>query len=107
RAAGRPCDAWSAGSPLPRGRPLHHPPTGRRRPAAPGDRRGGSMSAQGDVPPGTVIVTGSASGLAQDVAVGRHRLSADEPIAGGGTDTGPNPYDLLLAALGSCTSMTL
>jgi len=56
---------------------------------------------------GTVIVTGDASGLAQDITVGRHRLSADEPLASGGTDTGPDPYDLLLCALGSCTSMTL
>jgi len=56
---------------------------------------------------GTVIVTGDASGLAQEITVGRHRLSADEPLAAGGTDAGPNPYDLLLCALGSCTSMTL
>ena len=56
---------------------------------------------------GTVIVTGDASGLAQDITVGRHRLTADEPLAAGGTDAGPNPYDLLLCALGSCTSMTL
>src|SRR5262245_55817612 len=55
----------------------------------------------------TVVVTGSADGLAQQVTVGDHRLSADEPVAAGGTDTGPNPYDLLLAALGTCTSMTL
>ena len=40
---------------------------------------------------GTVIVTGDASGLAQDITVGRHRLSADEPLASGGTDAGPNP----------------
>jgi putative redox protein len=56
---------------------------------------------------GTVVVTGDASGLAQDITVGRHRLTADEPLASGGTDAGPNPYDLLLCALGSCTSMTL
>lgn len=70
------------------------------------------MSTQGptsrDTPEArTVIVSGSAGGFAQEVTVGPHRLSGDEPTAVGGTDTGPNPYDLLLAALGSCTSMTV
>jgi len=55
----------------------------------------------------TVVVRGSASGLAQHIEVGKHRLESDEPIGAGGTDTGPGPYELLLAALGSCTSMTL
>jgi len=49
----------------------------------------------------TVIVRGGATGLAQEVTVGRHRLAADEPVEGGGTDTGPTPYDYLLVALGS------
>ena len=55
----------------------------------------------------TVTVHGSAAGFAQTISVGQHRLAADEPVSVGGTDTGPNPYDLLLAALGSCTSMTV
>lgn len=54
-----------------------------------------------------VIVRSNAATLAQDVLVGTHRLTADEPITAGGTDTGPSPYDLLLAALGTCTSITL
>ena len=53
------------------------------------------------------VVSGSAKGFAQEIAVGSHRLTADEPLAAGGTDTGPGPYDLLIAALGACTSMTL
>jgi putative redox protein len=54
-----------------------------------------------------VVVRGSARGFAQQVTAGRHRFDADEPVDFGGTDTGPSPYHLLLAALGSCTSMTL
>lgn len=55
----------------------------------------------------TVIVEGDATGLAQEIEMGRHRLVADEPVEAGGTDAGPSPYELLLAALGACTSMTL
>ena len=57
--------------------------------------------------PWTITVRGSAAGFAQQIEIGPHRLAADEPSSVGGTDTGPNPYDLLLAALGSCTSMTV
>ena len=60
-----------------------------------------------DEGPRTVTVQGSAAGFVQQISVGTHRLVADEPISVGGTDLGPNPYDLLLAALGSCTSMTV
>jgi putative redox protein len=56
---------------------------------------------------GEVTVRGDANGFAQEIAVGRHRLASDEPVASGGTNTGPTPYDLLLAALGSCTSITV
>ena len=43
----------------------------------------------------------------QEVTVGRHRLLVDEPLAAGGEDSGPSPYDMLCAALGACTAMTL
>ena len=56
---------------------------------------------------GTVVVRGSAAGFAQEVLAGRHRLAGDEPLSSGGTDTGPSPYDFLLAALGTCTSITV
>ena len=56
--------------------------------------------------PQDVVVHGSASGFTQEIMVGGHQLVADEPAAMGGTDTGPGPYDLLLSALGACTSMT-
>ena len=54
-----------------------------------------------------VVVRGGAAAFAQDIRSGHHRLRADEPVSSGGTDTGPGPYDLLLAALGSCSSMTM
>jgi putative redox protein len=44
----------------------------------------------------------------QTISVGgKHALRADEPLAYGGTDTGPTPYDLLLSGLGACTTMTI
>ena len=56
---------------------------------------------------GIVVVRGDADGFVQDIAAGSHQFRSDEPASAGGTDSGPTPYDLLLAALGSCTSMTV
>ena len=54
------------------------------------------------------VMVGWAGGkLAQGIEIGSHRLRSDELIEKGGEDTGPGPHDLLLAALGSCTAMTL
>lgn len=66
-----------------------------------------------EIRPGTgiekhdVVVRGGAAGFVQEVEAGEHPFIADEPLAFGGTDSGPSPYDLLLAALGTCTSMTI
>ena len=57
---------------------------------------------------GTVVVGETGQGrFQQSVTMGEHRLIADEPVDVGGSDSGPSPYDLLLAGLGACTSMTL
>ncbi len=55
----------------------------------------------------SVVVRGSATGFAQEIVAGPHRMTADEPVSAGGTNTGPSPYELLLAALGACTSITV
>jgi putative redox protein len=63
---------------------------------------------QASVMPGTVVVASTGTGPFQQVLLdGRHVLQADEPAAAGGGDSGPGPYELLLMALGSCTSMTV
>ncbi len=54
-----------------------------------------------------VFVSDGNSGFLQDIVVGPHRLHADEPREAGGSDTGPDPYELLLASLGACTGITL
>ncbi|RDD63898.1 alpha/beta fold hydrolase [Ferruginivarius sediminum] len=64
-----------------------------------------------EVPPameGGVVVQETGEGrFTNAVVAGRHRLRADEPVEVGGTDTGPSPYDYLLAGLGACSAMTV
>jgi uncharacterized OsmC-like protein/pimeloyl-ACP methyl ester carboxylesterase len=57
---------------------------------------------------GTVLVRETHGGkYQQEILTGPHRLLADEPVKLGGLDSGPGPYDFLLAGLGACTSMTI
>lgn len=53
------------------------------------------------------VVAEAGSSLRTEISAHGHGLVADEPVAAGGTDTGPTPYDYLLAALGSCVAMTV
>lgn len=53
-----------------------------------------------------VVESGNGS-YGQFITAGRHVLGADEPVELGGADTGPDPYELLLSALGACTAMTI
>ncbi len=57
--------------------------------------------------PGVRVAEAGEGRFAQVVSAGKHRFRADEPESAGGDDSGPGPYDLLLAALGACTSMTV
>jgi uncharacterized OsmC-like protein/fermentation-respiration switch protein FrsA (DUF1100 family) len=61
----------------------------------------------GEQPRNVVVRETRKSKFQQTVSIGPHRLLADEPIAAGGEDTGPGPYDFVLAGLGACTSMTM
>lgn len=66
------------------------------------------QDAASDNTPRKVVVSETRNGkFQQTVSVGPHQLVADEPIAAGGDDSGPGPYDYLLAGLGACTSMTM
>jgi putative redox protein len=61
----------------------------------------------GEAPRNVVVRETRASKFQQTVKTGPHQMLADEPIAAGGEDTGPGPYDFVLAGLGACTSMTM
>ena len=61
----------------------------------------------GEAPRNVVVRETRNSKFQQTVTVGPHRMLADEPVAAGGEDTGPGPYDFVLAGLGACTSMTM
>jgi uncharacterized OsmC-like protein/fermentation-respiration switch protein FrsA (DUF1100 family) len=71
-------------------------------PAAPEQVDASSMA------PRNVVVRETRNGrMQQAVTIGPHHLLADEPVAVGGEDSGPGPYDFLLAGLGACTSITM
>jgi uncharacterized OsmC-like protein/fermentation-respiration switch protein FrsA (DUF1100 family) len=61
----------------------------------------------GTAPRNVVVRETRNSKLQQAITIGPHYLLADEPVAAGGEDSGPGPYDFLLAGLGACTSMTM
>jgi putative redox protein len=55
----------------------------------------------------SVAVRWAGGKFAQDIEVAEHRFRSDEEVEKGGEGSGPTPHELLLAALGSCTAMTL
>lgn len=57
--------------------------------------------------PGVTVSENGVGRFGQDIAIGAHLLHADEPVAFGGEGGGPTPYQLLSAALGACTTMTM
>ena len=69
---------------------------------------GQKSASSGSAPPAGVVVVSPTTGkFGHEVRAGKHRFLADEPLSVGGDDRGPTPYDFLLAALGTCTAMTL
>jgi len=67
----------------------------------------GQSADLGEAPRQVVVRETRNSKFQQTVAMGPHQILADEPVAAGGEDSGPGPYDFLLAALGACKSMTM
>ncbi|MEO1045120.1 MAG: bifunctional alpha/beta hydrolase/OsmC family protein [Pseudomonadota bacterium] len=66
------------------------------------DQQAGDATAEGEV-----LVESAGGKFSQRVTAGAHSFIADEPLSFGGSNLGPTPYDLLLAGLGSCTTMTI
>ena len=56
---------------------------------------------------GWIVARVGATGFVTELDLGDHSLVSDEPVKAGGTDAGPDPYELLLGSLASCTAMTV
>jgi putative redox protein len=54
-----------------------------------------------------IVVNSGFPAYVQNISIGSHQLLTDEPPGSGGADAGPNPYELVMAGLGACTSMTV
>lgn len=67
----------------------------------------GAAPAARQAPEGQTIVRTARARYQTEILARTHSIVADEPLAAGGTDTGPSPFELLMAALGACTSITL
>jgi uncharacterized OsmC-like protein len=65
------------------------------------------MAAQSTKEAPHIVVRGDAKDFRQQISAGKHNFVADEPVSVGGGGDGPDPYDYLLTALGTCTSMTV